>query len=110
MPRSTEKISKDEDLRLAKLREEGPKKLDACLQDQIKNMPVLDRIATLAETGRLRFFYETVSEARLEGHSWLRIANAAKGVDTTRDSQDFYRVYLSYCKNNNVEPVKIRKN
>ncbi len=109
MPGKPEKIDDAESQRLAKLRNEGPIKLDACLNQQIKEMPIIDQVATLSNTGRLMLYYEAVGKARLEGYSWKVISDAATGKKEYKDGQDLHRNYKSFCKNNGLEPVKIRK-
>lgn len=108
MPFKAEEIDPQEANRLAELREKGTKELDDCIQSRIKDLPVLDQVAMLSNTGRLHLFYDTVGRARLEGHSWRSVTTAAKGKSEYKDGQDFHRVYLSFCKNNGIEPVKIR--
>lgn len=97
-----------ETARLAKLRAEGPNKLQQCLQTQIRDLPILDQVASLADTGQLLVFYESVGQARLEGHSWKAISNAATGKHAYEDGQDLHRKYKSFCKNNGIKPVKMR--
>ena len=110
MPFPAEEIDKKESERLAKLRDKGTKELDECIQSKIQDSPIIDQVALLANTGRLHLFYETVGKARLEGHSWRAISSAANGGIEYKDGQRMNFVYRSFCKNNGIEPVKIRGN
>lgn len=110
MPIKAEEIDHKESKRLAKLRQDGPKKLEQCLQSQINDMPILDQVATLADTGQLSLFYEAVGQARTEDYSWRTITDAATGKSDYDSSRNFSLNYKSFCKNNGIEPVKIRGN
>lgn len=109
MARSTETIDPGEQKRLEKLRLEGEKNLDQWLERQIKQRPTLDQIALLSNTGRLQLYYEAIGKARLEGHSWLRISAAARGGETYKDGMEMHSRYRSFCRNNGIDPVKLRK-
>ena len=108
MPFKAEQIDDKESQRFAKLRDKGSKDLDACISTKVKDSPILDQVALLADTGRLHLFYEAVGKARLEGHTWLSIANAANGGSQYDSGKQLSLNYRSFCKNNNIEAVKIR--
>lgn len=110
MARNQETIEKKLLAEYKQLREAGPKEFDHCVKDKIKDLPTLKQLAKLANTGRLALLYETVGRARLEGHSWIAISAATTGLTTVRDGQAASQNYNSFCKNNNIEPVKIRGN
>lgn len=90
------------------LRDKGPKEIDKFLASKMQTYSTLEQIALLSNTGRLNFYYEVMGKARLEGHSWRAISEAATGKSDALAGQHLYHVYLSFCKNNNIEPVKIR--
>jgi len=109
MAANAEIIKEKEKDRLANLRHDGAKNLKKCLQNGIKDKPVIDRIALLADTGQLDLFYEAIGQARLEGYSWKMISTAATGESMYGHGHSIQLNYKSYCMNNNIEPVKVRK-
>lgn len=110
MAKSEEHINASQSKRFAKLRSEGNEKLDNCIKSQIKDLSTLERIASLSETGRLNAFYGAIGQARTEGHSWRLIAEAATGKSSVKDGQAVSQNYLSFCKNNSIEPIRTQSN